>query len=258
MKQLLSVVILFSALFGYGQETFTVLFIKGDVLVNGEQLNRGMKLSSTDEVKYSSSDDMIAAISPSKGRVILKPQPDKAKTGGELAFVVNDIFMPVKSNAMTRAIGDDIGFANDYVVEAYFARGNFALLDTTAITFDLEEYMLDKKHNFSVRYNEKGSVEMRELPFEDNKVFLIPTELFSDGNIPNEILLVLQYSDNGDVRKVADLSVVIPNFEQLKEEIRLIKNSGIKNPWNEVSSYVESVYGFTDTSRLQAIFKSLP
>ncbi len=253
MKHLFAILLLAFSFSVFSQETFTVLFIKGDVTINGAPVARGAKISTTDEVKYGTEQDMLAAISPAKGRVILKPQPDKAKANGELAFVINDIFMPVKSNAMTRAIGDDMGFADDFVVQAYFSRRQLALLDTTGIAFDLEEYPMDDSHGFSINLDGK----IYDLPYDDNKALIVPQEIFEGDEIPEEADLELLYNDGGDRRKVADLHVLIPDFDALVEEIEIIKKSGLDHPWNNVSSYIQDTYGHTDQSRLQAIFLSI-
>lgn len=248
------------SLSGFSQETFTVLFIKGEVTngATGTKINKGDKLSSADKLVYKTKEDMIAAISPSQGRVILKPQPDKPNAGSELAFVIKDIFMPAKGNAMTRGEVEELAFANDYVVEAFFDRGKYLLLDGTSWIFDEEEYPINSGDYFALQYKHSGETIEKRLPYANGKVTISLFQLFGENIKPTETgkfkLIIVQ---KGKTRLLASPDFVFVDEEDLKKELEIIKTSGVANAPVEASAYVEQTYGYFDTARLAALYDRL-
>lgn len=261
MKSILFTLFILASIAGFSQETFTVLFIKGEVTngATGAKINKGDKLSSTDKLVYKTLEDMIAAISPSQGRVILKPVKDQSAKQSELAFVIKDIFMPVKSNAMTRGEVEEMAFANDYVVEAFFDRGNYLLLDGTSWMFDEEEYPIESGDYFAIQYKHAHDITEKRLPYANGKVTISLFQLFGEQINPADAnhfkLIIVQ---KGKTRLLASPKFVFVNEKELKEELALIKSSGVANPSHEVSAYVEATYGYFDSGRIAVLYNELP
>jgi|GEM_PF-3250371 len=265
MKHLIALCLLTLVSAGFAQETFTVLFVKGDVTIEPAHTKvvRGAKLAATDKLKYATDEGMIAAISPSQGRVILKPQPDQKPQGGELAFVLKDIFMPVKSNAMTRGGTEELMFVNAYVIEAFFNQGTYAVLDSSSFLIDLEEFKLDQSNYFALEYTlSDGTSVKKKLPFAKNRVFFIADDLMTiEGNHldPKQIeLFELTYNQGEESISVANPNLVFPDLKTLRAELSLIRNSGVQNAQTEAVAYVNSIYGRCDESRLGYLFNALP
>lgn len=263
---LLTCLLLVSAMV-LAQDTFTVLFVKGEITIgsSGAKVQRGAKLSSDDKLIYGSDQDMIAAISPGQGRVILKPQKDKVAPGSELAFVINDIFMPVKSNAMTRFVGeDDMAFANDFVVEAYFSRDHYAVLDQSSWLFDTEEYPIGSNDYFAIRMKRisDGAELTYKLNYEDGRATVVRKDLFDNNGSPIRQIDIasyeLIYAAGGKSRVICSLPLVFPDLKILNEELMIFKNSGVKYPLRAAKSYVQETYGYCDEARLASLFNALP
>ena len=87
------------------QDTMSVIHVKGSVknLSKGKFLKRGSVISTESNLKFSSKEDIVAAISMgNRGRVILKPISTEEETKSELKYMVADIYIPISLNAATR------------------------------------------------------------------------------------------------------------------------------------------------------------
>jgi hypothetical protein len=270
MKRIFFVLAIFFAFLSHSQDALTVLYVKGKVVHAKTQapITRGTKLTTADELKYSSKNDMIAAISPSKGRILIKPGARGASpgAGGELAYVIRDIYTPMGGNAMTRGAGggaDGEGFANAAVMKAYFQQNSFLVLAENRIVMDAEVFPQDEQSFFFIQYQWSRDDEPvnKKLPFDGNEVIIRRDELLTVDGAPiahgEASGFLLFYMDEGEVEGITAMNFYFPDQQELEEELRLIKAVGVDNPWSEAQAYVEEAYGKYDPDALKALFDSL-
>lgn len=266
MRTFLLLISLSLATVTLAQDQLTVIYVKGKVIdaKTDQVVRRGSKLTTADKLKYSSKNDMIAAISPTKGRIIIKPDQKKQKKGSELLFVIKDIYLPMKGNAMTRSVGGKMGFANAAIIKAYFQQNAFLLLpNENRIAFDEEEFPLNEDSFFFIRYDYAFDDEPvnKKLPHEGKEVIIRKRDLLTveDRNIHSNDAsnFVLFYVRDGEAVGLTALNFYFPERNELQSELKIIKESGVENPWAEASAYAQEAYGNYDVEALKAFFDKL-
>jgi hypothetical protein len=90
----------------FGQNECVVVSVKGNVLIAEENklVEKGMKLTMNEKLKFSSAEDALAVIHPKKGRFIIKAKSSTELTKSEFVEALKDIYNPKKEHAKTAFI----------------------------------------------------------------------------------------------------------------------------------------------------------
>ncbi|SMD32525.1 hypothetical protein SAMN04488029_0870 [Reichenbachiella faecimaris] len=239
------------------QTVFSVIHVKGEVKIKstGIALMRGMKISEKETLVYGSVNDLVAAINPQKGKVILQPTADAHSKNSELAFVIKDIYSPMLGNATTRgsSLLTTIGIVN-------FFKAGFLVLDENEFEFNERDFPLSDSSFFFVRYSAEKFDEPinKKLPINEGRVLLNRDDFLRiDGNEIDASTLsnfeLFYFADNM-TNKLANMELYIIPMKEINEVIDVIKTSGIDNPFMECLQYMQIIYGNVDPSRLETIF----
>ncbi len=261
MKSILIALVL-NTFFGFqslSQTSVTIIHVKGAVKVQstGKVLLRGMKISDKESLVYGSLNDMVAAIHPEKGRVIIQPSSKTKTAGSELAYVIKNIYQPMKSSATTRGSS----LLSTMGIVAYFKAG-FLVLEWNEFIFNDQHFPSSDGGFFFVRYQAKGYQEPinKKLVWKEGKVVLDRSEFLRiDGIAIDPSLLSnfeLFYFVDGTANKLADMNLYLTSLDEIREVVNLFKTSGMENPFKECLNFVEITYGNVDPTSLEVLFNA--
>jgi hypothetical protein len=248
---------LICSLYGFTQTTFSIIHVKGQVKVKstGKLLERGMKISDKEVLIYGSSSDLVAAISPDKGKVIIQPDTKTKSSGGELAYVIRDIYKPMQGNATTRGSS----LLSTAGIITFFTAG-YLVLDNNEFEFNKNQFLLNEKSFFFIRYQAEGQTEPinKKLVSSNGKVILNRTEFLSiDGKLvaPDDLsVFELYYFADDSANKIAEMNLYLPPIEVIKSVLEIIKRSEIENAFSESMQYMQIAYGNVDPVSLEMLY----
>jgi len=241
MKQFIVFLILLIANLGYGQsEDYTVIKVQGSILKkkSGDPLGQGSVFASDEQLLFETADSRAAVIGSTRGRLIL--------TSGNKGSARSNL-LPAMSNMSSRS-GSLINFID---LQNHF-KGNYLILNETAIRISSDNFPMDDNNLFYIRYDYKGEAINKKLTYKRDTLYIDKRELFKvDGKpIPNTATkdVKLYYMNTGNKSTlINEFTLITPDNEELKKEIQIIldtiKDKPYKDKVNEVVSYLNEYYG---------------
>jgi hypothetical protein len=253
MKKIISVLILifFLPCFSYSQDCYTVLKVKGKIVLEktGQQIKANDEICSNDNLSFYNSDAVAVLHSVSKGRFTIKAVlNNENELSNIIKSSVASVISSTKSNLSTR--GNETSELEPDM--PYFIVGNFTL------KVDNKEYPLNENKFFFLRFNIDDNTYNKKLNNVADKLLMNKEAILNiDGKSleANKLNSVkLYYYD-----KTANTSTLFSNFKiifadevSLKEElnnyINILKNQKLSDSeiLNEILGYVSEIYGRID------------
>jgi len=226
--------------------TFKVIRVNGKILFvkTNSEMKRGDLFVNGTPLKFINNTARAAIINPEKGRYVLQ-----ASSKGKVKI------LPATSNVTSRAGA----LINQIDLQNHFT-GNYLVFDNEIITIGSEAFPMDNEHFFYLKFEYNGEEIAKKIPYKQNKIILNKTEIFKiDGQpIPVENKeMTLYYRNNLDKKsyKISDFTMVFPDLEELKIEVKMIIDNLPKNMSNEqkiveINSYFNEFYGYPQKESL--------
>lgn len=231
----------------YSQNNLTVIKVNGTIVIqeSNMELQQGTVFSENDDIEFKTTNARAAVISPGKGRFILMP--------GNKNITSN--LLPAMANISSRA-GALINFID---LQNHF-KGNYLILNKTAIKISSDNFPMDDRNLFYIRYQYKGEPINKKLAFKADTLYIDKKELFTvDGKtipVSDTKEVTLFYMETGNKSSLINaFTLVTPDNEELKNEIQIIlstlKDKPYKDKVNEVVSYLNEYYGKPDEDNVK-------
>ncbi|MCR9249448.1 MAG: hypothetical protein NXI20_03460 [bacterium] len=223
-------ILIVTLLFNFNQtEEFYVVFVKGEILSQNQKIKKNDKLTSIDQLKFKSNQDLAIIIGSKTGKYILTPKnySQRGESQSNLVYYVKDVMLPVRKSASSRDYQSDyVGFLND----KRFVFTNSLVLPKTE--------------------------EMDQLGFSysDGKVtgFDVKDSTFSTSEIPKSTRFLKIYSKEDDQwHLLAKISL-----KYIPSETLSIQLSGIFSALEDeeyLSGYVEDNFGYLHPRVLKSL-----
>ena len=249
MKHYIILFILLIANLTYGQsENYTVIKVQGSILQkkSGDALTQGSVFASDEQLLFETSDSRAAVIGSTRGRFILK--------SGNSATASSNL-LPAMSNMSSRA-GALINFID---LQNHF-KGNYLVLNKTAIRINTDNFPMDIKNLFYIRYEYKNEAINKKLTYKADTLYIDKKELFMvDGKpIPTTATkeVKLFYMETGNKSTlINEFTLVTPDNQELKREIQIIldtmKDKSYEDQVGEIVSYLNEYYGKPDKNNIK-------
>ncbi|HOP50989.1 MAG TPA: hypothetical protein PK887_10245 [Ignavibacteriales bacterium] len=190
-------------------DTYIVLKVKGKILLkkNNKELKPQDKLSSKDEIIFTTEDAAAALHSPQKGRFTLRATNNAQKQkGGFLAFVQNALTPASERLSSRRAKSKSFEESIDTLVNIINV-AKYKLTDEFPV--NEKQFFILKSDNKKIKINEKLSF--------DNGYLLIPSKIIP--NKLNNINVKLTYNSNGEEKVIKNMVLVKVKENELKKEL---------------------------------------
>ncbi|MFT5600269.1 MAG: hypothetical protein ACI9N1_000503 [Flavobacteriales bacterium] len=224
------------------EDNYKVIKVDGKItfVKSGKNLITGDLFTSNEKLTFASNDSRAAVISKLKGRFVLTPDTK----GGKAANL-----MPAMSNVSTRsgALITALDLKN------HFSQ-NYLVLDALELKLNEDSYPMDSDNFFYLQYELNGENIPKKLNFKAGNILEITaSEIYTvDGKqlpIPEKTAMSIYYRNSADKKstKVSDFNLVVPNTENLKQELKIItseiKDQTQDNLTDEITAYLHEFYG---------------
>jgi len=170
------------------EETYHVIVTSGTIVnkTSNRPLQRGMKISSKDQVEFKSSTAKAIVIGTKRGRFVLSARQSSANS--ELVAFVTEVLSPLKANSKlsTRNLETDVLY--DFEEYFYGKKGDakesgkvrdFVIIGNE-LSFQLVPTVPMNANNFlTIRYTYQGKVINKSIPFKGQRVTINKDELFT-------------------------------------------------------------------------------
>lgn len=245
------------------QEYYYIMSIQGQVLSDGRPLNVKDKIFDNTKITFSSRNDNMLVLHSTKGTLTVKPiQKNDVKS--ELYGYVKDNILPVRKPSSTR---NPIVFDNAFDFKEYFSLSPFLLLTNNTFYFNTNIFNTNPNSFFYVRYTLNDETINKKLRCIDNKFIINKDELFTvDGKSVDPLLakgFKLYYFTKSEIDQkselLSELVFSLPNIEELKDEIELIKLLLVGKNETEVNeeilNFIYAKYGNYEEVELLSIIE---
>lgn len=249
------------------EEYYVVLHVKGKVSLtkSGELLKPNTQVSPNAKVTFSSPNDLVAVLHPTKGRSIMKPSRNPESGSSELIAFVKNTLVAGTGRASTRA-GK---FTNFIEIDSFFTasplmyyKGQVALIGPKVkFKVSQEAFPLNAKSFFFARYEYNGEVINKKMGFEGDAFILDKESLYKiDGQpiTPSQIRNFQLFYRNATTNQSTFITKTKPNFVpefKLREEVELLmeyylKDKGEEKIIEELLEYIADAHGKVDKDHL--------
>ncbi len=230
----------------FSQDCYIVLKVKGTIILEstGEKLEKDSRVCSVDEISFGSKDAVAILYNSSNGRFTLKPnKSSESEFSGMIKTIVSNVLSSSRANVDTRGEEYDI---KKVITDPFYAIGSNTFFP------DLDDYPLNDKNYFLIRYDHSGKTITSRLNNTNNSFSLDLNTVYSvDGNLidQNEVDKVTLYYFNEKEIPVKTFTLRFPDtaavISELTPYISELKSSGKNNEEiiNEILYYVYDVYG---------------
>ncbi|MDX2303127.1 MAG: hypothetical protein NW226_10020 [Microscillaceae bacterium] len=274
--------ILFSLIFNFSTSTvhspqtnvelYHVIVTNG-VIINkktGQELKRGAKISSTDEVLFKSKDAKAIVISTKRGRFVLAPK--KTSSGSELVAFVNDVVSPLKSNSKlsTRGLEDSEEISD---LQNHFGDSVYVILGDTMAFKVAGIYPMNANNFLTLRYVYKGTPINKVIghagniaTLDKNKQFVYKNEVIPVEEIEKVDLYYLkgfkeENNGKGIPELITSFKLIFLDKEAISAELReyatlFEEGMDYNEKLDEFYGYILDVYGPTDKHALDDFLKA--
>jgi hypothetical protein len=236
-------------------DVYKVIKVTGTIVYkkNSKDVLQGDLFPETEQIVFKTPESKAAVISTAKGRFILAP-------GSEKKNDVKANLLPASSNVSSRsgAIINVIDLNNVF-------SGNFVVLDKMKIHINKDNFPMDEKNFFYIRYNYKGEEINKKLPYEGEKLILDKEQLLQvDGkaiNGPDSPEYKLYYLSDGKTSQLINaFNIVMPDNAGLKAETSIlmqeIKDKSYTAKVDEFIAYLNDFYGKSNKNNVMDWLKT--
>jgi len=233
-------------------QEYHILHVKGEILVGGKPILPGDKINAEDKIQFGSSDAVAAALSPDKGRYIIRV--DKTKpVNSDLIYILSATVAPVRGGMSTRAGG---GITNPLNLSAYFGSSPYVWVgDKIVLEISPEAYKMDDTHFFFLRYNFMGEIINKQLGHEGNKLIISKSETFTIDEQPIDKSKASDFEFYYYDELAEESRIITPAFfifltvDDVKEMYGAMGDS--EDRYKEIANILSEFYGLCDPKQLE-------
>jgi hypothetical protein len=227
------------------QDNYKVIRVNGTIqyVRTGNNMSMGDVFSADEDLSFGSPDSRAAVIQPGKGRFILTP----GTAGGPSGAKSN--FLPAMSNISSR--GGALNSMTD--LQNQFSE-KVAVLYQANWFINPYKFPMNGDRFFFLRFNYKGDIINKKLPFEENKLTFSREEILKvDGNPidrPDSPETTLYYYAAEGPLFINSFQLVFPDLDEFRKEAVIILDEMAREDYsrkvNEVAGYLYEFYGKPD------------
>lgn len=223
-------------------DTYKVIKVSGNIVYkkNNKSLAQGDLFPENEQIVFKTVDSKAAVISTIKGRFILA-------AGEEKKSDVKANLLPASSNVSSRsgAVINIIDLQNAFT-------GNYVVLGKSRIHINKDNFPMNEKSFFFLRYKYKGEEISKKLDFEGEKLILDKTQIMSvDGKAIEKFdsqEVKLYYLTQGNSPQLINtFNLFLPDDNELKKETQIlldeIKDKSYSAKVDEFLAYLNDFYG---------------
>jgi hypothetical protein len=250
MKILISTfIILFSVVQSFGQTTFKVIKVNGDIVLKakGVSLETGTVFSEKEDLLFRTEDATAAVINSQKGRFILTGKNHDLSTAKSNS-------LPSMYNISTRGSG---ALTNLIDLQAHFS-GNYVILGKEKIKISSSNFPINDDSFFFIKYAYKGENINKKLDHSGDTLIIDRLKLFTiDGKQipgPDNTNIALFYKKGADYLLINSFDLIFPDGQKIKKELKVIldeyKSKSPNDKISEITYYINEFYGKVDGENL--------
>lgn len=222
-------------------DNYKVIKVDGRIIFanNGKDMHTGDQFNSDEKLEFKTQESRAAVISKQKGRFVLKPSATNSNAAN---------LLPAMNNVSSRAGA----LINTIDLKNHFS-DNYLVLDEMDLKINESAYPMSKDNFFYVQYQYNGEAINKKLGFKGDTLELNPKEIFTIDNklveIPLKTKMSIYYRNNAEGKsiKISDFNLIVPNDNELVEELNIItgeltdkENNKVKD---EITGYLNEFYG---------------
>jgi hypothetical protein len=211
-------------------EMYQVIRVDGRIIFvkSGKDMSRGDEFAENEKLDFKTKESRAAVMSKAGSRKILTPSVSPGKA--ELLPAMNNVAS--RSGAMLNAID----------LRNHFS-GNYLLFERNTFKVNSSAFPMNENQFFYMRYEYQGETIPKKLTYAGDTLVILASELFKVDGKPIEPAAVrnmtLLYRDGSKSSTIAEFNHILPNFNELKEELLII---GIDKS-DDVAAYLTEFYG---------------
>ncbi len=244
MKRILTAILIATfVLSAYAQsDEYKVIKVQGQILhkSRNDYLNTGDIFRDQDPLEFNEA-SRAAVINPDKGRLIIT-----ASNFSNLASASSN-YLPAMSNIATRGVGinNSMDLRNSF-------EDNTVVLDNTVMVIGADDYKMDEKNFFYIRYFYDNEEINKKLEHRGDTLIINRDNLFTiDGDmveVPEKQFVTLYfYKNDSESEMIKSFSAVMPDLEELKMEVQILldtmNDKTRDEKMNEAAAYIKDFYG---------------
>ena len=263
MKNILFVILCIFSTSAFGQELFHIIHVKGEVTVkkSGKRIVRGDKISSNEEIVFASKQDMMAALSSKKGRIIIKPDME-APEDSELSSFLKDFVTAASGKLSTRGVQ-----VNLLDLQNHFEGDYLVLGGRSAIALSPKAFPLNDKSFFYLRYEYMGEVINKKLSSSSDSLVFIESEIYKVDDKPidkskvADMTLFYYESEWEHSQKINTIYPIFPPDSEVVPGVQILIDTLKKSNYtddtikDEIEAYLTDIYGKIHSSNLNKWLK---
>ncbi len=247
--------------FGVKAEDFYVLHIKGQIVVNSQDivLKLGDKLTNDDQVMFIGKGSVAVVLSSSRGRLRLENK--RQSSVSEFTYIVNSFSSPSQGTLSTRGAGDIYSVKD---LKEHVKGASYNVIDSCMISLPRKLSINDGSYYY-YGYEYQGVKVKKVFPIVNNKL-LVDSSIYNvlgkqinTEKVMNGMLYYYSYPS----KQAVPIEQFSPNFISkllLIDEIKtflIIQKSLNKisdKPFEDVLAFLQEVYGNIDKTRVNKLY----
>lgn len=245
--------LIFSASIIIAQESFIVLKVKGEIILEktGNKLKPNDEINSNDNLTFKSKDAAVLVNSDSRGRLTIRPVKED---GSEITGILKDAVSSLLSMNKGR-----LSYKGNSLIENEFW-GKYYIVGTYRIKTDKIKFPMGVNHFFFLLVSGEDKSRKITIPYIDDTLMISQDIILkNDMSKSNTYNVKLYYynKDDNTSSLISDFTLIFVEEKELKSEfneyLNLI-NSNLKKGDDEVNDlldYFYTFYGRTNEENLQ-------
>lgn len=223
-------------------DTYKVIKVTGNIIYkkNNKSVIQGDLFPENEQIVFKTDDSKAAVISTAKGRFILAPGADKNAQ-------VKANLLPASSNVSSRsgAVINIIDLQNAFT-------GNYVVLGKSRIHINKDNFPMNEKSFFFLRFKYKGEEISKKLDFEDEKLIFNKEQIMMVDGKPidkfdTQEVKLYYFNQSGNSQLINTFNLFLPNDAELKKETEIllaeIKDKTYSAKVDEFMAYMNDFYG---------------
>jgi len=223
-----------------------VIKVEGIVFVDEKELNTGEKLSNETVIQFTKKTDRLYLLSPNHGYFLLSPEARENNQKDWIIAVKNALIPKNKFyKTATRSVSNSTEKFDDIYDLMGFFRDRVLLVEQTKFHFNAEKIKLDEKNKFEFINPEGKTIQ-----------YTTEGETFSLNGDFTDADFVMNYNQNGEVKKIGTFNLKIVKRENMAKELAVFfenRNNATHKYFENVVPYINDAYGNTKMDVINSI-----